>query len=209
MVVPFSTRKISFALLLLCATLFSFVFSGCQSNPVSLPMREEHTVPPVLTLSPGDAVEITFPGATNLTGTRRIGPEGTLTLPIVGSVQASGKTVAELEAELEKRFESELREKDIIVAIAGSANFVYVAGSIIRPGRVNLDRDMTAMEAILEAGGFTSDANLKKVTVSRYEGDQNVTYSVNLEPMFQGGPVSRFYLKPRDVVNVPKKMQWF
>jgi protein involved in polysaccharide export with SLBB domain len=207
MVVPFSTRKLSFVLLLGTA-LFSFVFSGCET-PATQTMREEHTFPPILTLSPGDAVEITFPGATNLTGVRRVGPEGTLTLPIVGAVQASGKTVAELETELEKRFENELRDKDVIVALAGSANFVYVSGSTMRPGRVPMDRDLTVMEAILEAGGFMPDANMKKVTVSRYEGDQNVTYSVNLQPLFEGGPVSRFYLKPRDVVYVPKKIQWF
>lgn len=173
-------------------------------------MREEHTVPPVLTLAPGDAVEITFTGATNYSGIRRIGPEGTLTaMPIIGSVQASGKTVAELEAELEKRYENELRDNDVVVALAASANFVYVTGSVGRPGRVQLDRDLTALEAILEAGGFLQDANLKKVTVSRYEGDVNVTYTANLKPAFEGGPISRFYVKPRDVVYVPKKIQWF
>ena len=208
MVVPFSIRKLSCGAFFLSAALSLFLFSACET-PATQAMKEEHTVPPILTLAPGDAVEVTFPGATNLTGIRRIGPEGTLTMPNIGTVQASGKTVAELETELEKRYESELRDKDVIVALAGSANFVYVTGSVGRPGRVQLDRDITALEAILEAGGFLPDANLKKVTVTRYEGDVNVTYTKNLKPLFEGRPVSRFYLKPRDVVYVPKKMQWF
>lgn len=207
MVVPFFVRKFSWGVFFLSA-LSLFLFSACKT-PATQPMREEHTFPPVLTLAPGDAVEITFAGATNLSGIRRIGPEGTLTMPIIGSVQAAGKTVADLESELEKRYETELRDKDVVVVLAGSANFVYVSGSVARPGRVLLDRDLTALEAILEAGGFLSDANLKKVTISRYEGDVNVTYTADLKPAFEGGPVSRFYLKPRDVVYVPRKMQWF
>ena len=63
--------------------------------------------------------------------------------------------------------------------------------------------------ALLEAGGFTPDANLKKITVIRYEGQQNTTYELNLHPVYTGGPVAPFYLYPRDVVNVPKKVQWF
>lgn len=208
MVVPFFVRKLSWGVFFLGAILSLFLFSACET-PATQTMREEHMVPPILTLAPGDAVEITFPGATNYSGIRRIGPEGILTMPIIGAVQAAGKTVADLEVELEKRYEPELRDKDVVVALAGSANFVYVSGSVARPGRVTLDRDLTALEAILEAGGFLPDANLKKVTVTRYEGDVNVTYTANLKPAFEGGPVSRFYLKPRDVVYVPRKMQWF
>src|SRR5688500_2941676 len=99
MVVPFSVRKLSWGVFFLSAVFSLFLFSGCQT-PATQPMREEHTFPPILTLAPGDAVEITFPGATNYNGIRRIGPEGTLTMPVVGSVQTSGKTVADLEADL-------------------------------------------------------------------------------------------------------------
>jgi polysaccharide biosynthesis/export protein len=205
---PSLSRKLSLCAALLSAVLAAFLFSGCQA-PATRAMTEEHTLPPVLLLAPGDAVEITFPGATNMSGIRRIGPEGTITLPLVGPVQAAGLTVADLEVDLEKRFEKELNDKDVVVAIAGSANVVYVSGSVARPGRVALDRPMTVLEAILEVGGFTPDANMKKVTISRYEENGNVTYSVDLKPLFEGGPVSRFYLKPRDVVYVPKKIQWF
>ncbi len=190
------------------AALTLFLLSGCQS-PATRPMTSENMVPPALTLAAGDSVDITFPGATTLSGVRQIGPEGTITMPIVGAVQAAGKTVAELEGELEQKYANQLQDKDVIVTLAGSANVVYVSGSVARPGRVQLDRPLTALEAVLEAGGFLPEANMKKVSIFRYEGDQNVTYVVNLEPVFEGGPVSPFYLKPRDVVLVPKKIQWF
>ncbi|HEX7863165.1 MAG TPA: polysaccharide biosynthesis/export family protein [Verrucomicrobiae bacterium] len=166
-------------------------------------------IPTVLLLSAGDTLDISFPGATNFSAIRRIGPEGGISMPIIGQVQAAGKTAAQLEAELEERYAKELQDPEVFVNIAGSANVVYISGSVVRPGRVNLDRPLTVLEAILEAGGFTPDANLKRINVIRYEGTDNTTFELNLEPVYNGGPVAPFYVKPRDVINVPRKVQWF
>jgi hypothetical protein len=68
---------------------------------------------------------------------------------------------------------------------------------------------MTALEAIMECGGFTETANRKKVTVVRYEGDHNTFYTLNLEPLLTGGPVPPFYVRPKDIIHVPAKVQWF
>src|SRR5687767_2084296 len=105
-------------------------FCACQTPPPSRPITEENMTPPVLTLSPGDTLDITFPGATNLTGMRHIGPEGTLTMPTVGQIQAAGKTVGQLEAELEEKYKQELNDNDVVVALAASANVVYVTGQV-------------------------------------------------------------------------------
>ena len=165
--------------------------------------------PPVLTLSPGDTLDITFPGATNFSGMRRVGPEGFITMPQVGNVQAAGKTVGELETELEQKYKTELNDNDVVVALAASANVVYVTGQVGRPGRVQLERPLTVQEAILEVGGFLPDANLKQIMVTRWEGNENITWILNLRPLYEGAPVSPFYLKPRDSVYVPQKVQWF
>lgn len=181
---------------------------GCQTTG-GRQMTAENMVPTVLLLAPGDVLDITFASATNMNGARRIGPEGSITMPIVGQVQASGKTAADLELELEVLYAKELQDPELFVNLAGSANVIYVSGSVASPGRVTLERPLTALEAILEVGGFTPDANLKKVSVIRYEGLKNTTYELNLEPIYSGGPVAPFYLKPRDAVHVPKKVQWF
>lgn len=184
------------------------VTSGCETTR-GRAMTAENMVPTVLALAPGDVLDITFASATNMNAMRRVGPEGSITMPTIGQVQVAGKTVAEVEAELKQRYAKELQDPELFVNLAQSGNVVYVSGSVARPGRIVLERPLTALEAILEAGGFTPDANLKKVTVIRYEGEQNTTYELNLQPVYTGGPVSPFYLMPRDVVNVPKKVQWF
>jgi polysaccharide biosynthesis/export protein len=184
--------------------------SGCQTTGAVKGIAPENLVPPVLVLVPGDVLDIKFPGATTLSGQFKIGPEGFLSMPLIGQVQAAGQTAQELQDQLLKLYETQLQDKEVVVTLASTANMVYVTGSVLKPGRVPMDRTLTALEAIMDAGGFIpGQASMKKVTVIRYEGDQNVVYQLNLEPIMSGGPVPQFYLQPKDIVHVPQKVQWF
>jgi polysaccharide export outer membrane protein len=186
-----------------------FVLCACQSTTPPHQFTAEDSQPPLLQLAPGDVIEITFPGATNLTGMRRIGPEGTITMPIVGQIEAGGKTAEQLQQELVTLYAGELRDTNVIVSIAGSGNVIYLEGAVLRPGKITMERPLTAFEAVMEAGGFAEIANKKKVTIIRYKGNENTNIVLNLEPVFTGGPTPPFYLRPRDTVHVPSKMQWF
>ena len=192
----------------LIVTLFTALLCGCQSSAPP-EIAAEHMVPTRIVIFAGDTLEITFPGAANLNGVRRVGPEGIITMPIVGQVQAAGKTVGELEVELERLYEKELNDKDVVVTLTGSANVIYLTGAVGRPGPVQMNRPLTALEAVLEAGGFAGDANMKEVQIIRYEGNQNTTYTLDLQAVFDGIQASPFYVKPRDVISVPRKFQWF
>jgi polysaccharide export outer membrane protein len=130
-------------------------------------------------------------------------------MPLVGQVDAAGKSAEELQSQLMKLYSTELKDTNVIVSVAGSGNVVYVDGAVLRPMKITLERPITALEAVEEAGGFTDTANRKKVTVIRYKGNENTVIELNLEPVLSGGPVPPFYLRPRDIVHVPTKIQWF
>lgn len=184
--------------------------SGCHTPKTTALSADNMNPTPAMYITQGDVLDITFPGASNLSGQHKVGPDGTITMPIVGQVVANGKTPNQLREELLKLYDKELQDKEILVSIGSSANIIYVIGAVLRPGRVPLDRPLTALEAIMEAGGYmTQAANLKKITVIRYEGNQNHIYQLNLEPILTGGPVPPFFLKPKDIVNVPVKVEWF
>ena len=69
---------------------------------------------------------------------------------------------------------------------------------------------MTALEAIMEAGGFDyTKANLKDVEVIRQEGGQTKNYSLNLKLVMEGKSSEPFHLKPADIIYVPEKFSWF
>jgi polysaccharide export outer membrane protein len=156
------------------------LFCACQTGKNPHAPTAEDLTPPLLRLAPGDVVEVTFPGATNFNAMHRIGPEGTITMPLVGQVDAAGKSAEELQSQLMKLYSTELKDTNVIVSVAGSGNVVYVDGAVLRPMKITLERPITALEAVEEAGGFTDTANRKKVTVIRYKGNENTVIELNL-----------------------------
>jgi polysaccharide export outer membrane protein len=94
--------------------------------------------------------------------------------------------------------------------LESSALAIFVNGAVLRPGKIMTDRPITALEAIMEAGGFDhTRANLKAVRVIRHEGGQVKNYTLNLKPAFQGKSSEPFYLKRSDIVYVPERFSVF
>jgi polysaccharide export outer membrane protein len=85
-----------------------------------------------------------------------------------------------------------------------------VTGAVIRPGKILSNRPITALEAIMEAGGFDyTKAKLTAVTVIRHEQGGVKNCTLNLKLVLEGKQKTPFYLKPSDVVYVPEKFSWF
>jgi len=80
----------------------------------------------------------------------------------------------------------------------------------LRPGKVLSERPLTALEAIMEAGGFDyTKADQKGVAVIRHEGGATQRYKLNLKNELAGGGSQPFALKPYDIIYVPEKFNWF
>jgi protein involved in polysaccharide export with SLBB domain len=107
-------------------------------------------------------------------------------------------------------YASQLTTKQAVVTIVSSSFPVFVTGAVIHPGKVLSDHPMTALEAIMESGGFDyTKANLKTVKVIRRENDRMVSHILNLKPVMQGKESEPFYLEPADIIYVPEKFSWF
>jgi polysaccharide biosynthesis/export protein len=185
--------------------------TGCQTAPKG-DFSRIGPVPKgwdVVVLQEGDSVRISFPGAPNLNVVQQIRRDGRITLPLVGEFKASGLTPAEMEKELLKMYESQLQTKEVNVAVESSAFPIYVTGAVLRPGRINADRPLTALEAIMEAGIDYNKANLKDVRVVRNVEGQTEHHTLNLKQVLQGQAADQFKLRPRDIVYVPEKFSWF
>ena len=157
-------------------------------------------------LQEGDAISITFQYSTNFNAVQKIPLDGLLNLEGVGSVKAAGKTPLELQRELAKLYRPQVKDDVITVKLLTAAVSVYVSGAVFHPGRIALERPLTPLEAIMEAGGFDANrALLSKVVVLRLEGGRQKTFHLNLKHVFQGADESPFYLKPYDIVHVPTK----
>jgi polysaccharide biosynthesis/export protein len=191
--------------------LFSLCLTGCQTAPKGsfghigpAPKSWNEVV-----LREGDSIRISFPGAANLNAVQQIRRDGRVTLPLVGEFKAAGLTPVELEKELLKLYEPQLQTKEVNVAVESSAFPIYVTGAVLRPGRINADRPLTALEAVMEAGVDYNRANLKAVRVIRNTEGQTENHVLNLKQILQGQSSDQFKLRPQDIVYVPEKFSWF
>ncbi len=189
-------RGLLLSFILMCAV------TGCQT--VHDTAAQSSVAPPEMVLLPGDDVEISVFGVPDLNAIQRIRPDGKISAKLFGDIQASGKTPAVLQGELMKLYESQIQVKAITVIVRSSAA-VYVTGAVGRPGRVEYLRPMTALEAIMEAGGFDQKAGARrgKVRVIRTDNNQVNSYLLDFDEILTKGGQAPFYLKPFDTVYVP------
>lgn len=179
--------------------------AGCLTVNDSTPKESAASRPDMtMTLLPGDDLEISVFGAPELCLIQKIRPDGNISVKLFGDIYAAGKTPAQLQAELAKMYESQLQIKAITV-VARTSAAVYVTGAVMRPGKVELTRPMTALDAIMEAGGFNQQAGAQrnKVKIIRTEGDHMKHFYLNLDDILDKNRGTPFYLKPFDTIYIP------
>jgi len=164
------------------------------------------TAGPRVTFAPGDEIEVKFFYTPELNITQTVRPDGNISLELIREVRAQGKTPAELRDELMRLYDPHLKAPEIAVVARSFYNQrVFVGGQVLRPGEVEIPGRMTALEAIMEVGGFDLRvAERKDVIVIRYSGDKRYAYKLNLKEATAGKETEPFYLQPKDIVYVPR-----
>jgi polysaccharide export outer membrane protein len=214
-----NTNKTSFRVgpaIMLAGLLVSavIVFTSCGTmpsgpqTPVKETMEDAHSTP--IILREGDVVKVTFPGSPNLDTTQPIRRDGKLNLPLIGEVDASGMSPAALQDKLVQAYASQISSKEVIVQVVSSSFPVYVTGEVMHPGKVSTDHPMTALDAVMEAGGFNYDtANMKEVKIDRNVNGVMQHYQIDLKSILTGSGTNSFYLQPGDIIYVPERFTPF
>ena len=83
---------------------------------------------------------------------------------------------------------------------------VVVSGAVQKPGKVVFERPATVLEAIMEAGGFTPLADLKRVSVIRIVKGEHFTQIYDVRPVMRGKPTQAVYVNGGDVIYVPERL---
>lgn len=201
-------RQLSTAMVYCAALLASFSIIGCadMSAPPSVP-AEAYESKPTGNLAAGDEINVMFSGAPEMNTKQKIAPNGKVSLPTIGDVTAAGRSINSLQASLTSLYQPHLQDPNVVVSLETAASGVYISGEVLRPGKVPLDRPMTALEAIMEAGGFTKMANPKQVIVIRKVSGKQQRYVLNMNDTLTGMASNPFYLRPYDVIYV-KQSVW-
>jgi len=188
--------------------------SGCNTMPSSpavpvQPTMQEARSTPII-LREGDVLKITFPGTHNLDTTQPIRRDGKLNLPLIGEVDAVGLSPAALQDKLVQAYGTQISTKEVIVQVQSSTFPVFVTGAVLHPGKVLSDHPLTALDAVMEAGGFDyNTASMKNVKIDRNENGVMQHYTVDLKALLTGKETKSFYLQPGDIVYVPERFSPF
>jgi polysaccharide export outer membrane protein len=161
-----------------------------------------------MTLAPGDELEISFLGAPDLNTSQRIRRDGRISLSILGDIEASGRTVGGLKNMLADLYAPHLQVREITI-IVRSQTPVFVSGAVMSPGRIEMQRHLSALEAVMEAGGFDLEfAKLDGVVVIRHSESGREEFLLDLGGVLSGKGGKPFYLEPNDIVHVPQRKPW-
>jgi polysaccharide biosynthesis/export protein len=132
-------------------------------------------------------------------------PDGKISLPLLNDMQATGLTPSQLAAELTKSLNKFVTNPQvtIIVTQINSQRF-YVLGEAARPGAYTLIPEMTILQALSNAGGFTPYANSKKIYLLREENGKQQKLLFNYKDVISGKRTEQnIVLKSGDTIVVP------
>ena len=155
-------------------------------------------------LQRGDEISIRVFNLPELGETVRIRPDGRVSAMLLDDVEAAGMTATALDALLTERYREYYRDPQVTVIVRTFANErVYVAGEVARPGPIDLRGKLTALGAVVEAGGFTGTARTDSVILLRNGGEgRPLVTRLNLKETLNRGEPD-VALQAFDVVYVP------
>jgi len=206
-----SRRSSENALLLTALLMFSFVpvFSVGQTSPPAEQVAAVAATPaavPDYVLQTGDDLEIRVANVPELAEVMKIRPDGRISLVRGQEVQAAGLTPKQLTDNITAAYGKYYRNPEVAVIVRTfTRQVVFVGGEVLNPGLLPMDRQLSLLTAVMQAGGTKRSAKMGQVILLRDSGQPGhpVTTLVNLSGIIHKGQPD-IQLKPFDVVFIPK-----
>jgi len=151
----------------------------------------------------GDVLDISVWKNDDLTRQRVVLPDGTIQMPLVGQVMAEGKSVVDLEKELEEKLVSFISSPVLSVSlIQVNSMVVYVIGKVNHPGRFSVQKNIDVLQALSVAGGLTPFAKEKEIGVFRKVNGETKIMNFNYDDVSEGENLDQNIMLQRDDVIV-------
>jgi polysaccharide export outer membrane protein len=163
------------------------------------------TQDPSYSIAPEDVLTIDVWKEPEISRTVPVRRDGKISLPLLDDVQAAGLTPTQLSAEIVEKLQATVVHPQVTVIVAQmSSQRIYILGQVNRGGAYPLVPEMTAMQALSIAGGFTPFANVKKIYVMRAENGEDKIFRINYKEVVSGRKSEQnIHLKPGDTIVVP------
>jgi polysaccharide export outer membrane protein len=182
--------------------------TGCAGEQINY--KVDMVAPAEFLLGPEDVLTVTIWKNSDLSRDVVVRPDGMISMPLVGDIQATGLTANQLAKRIADRLTEYLASPIVFVQVKEvNSYFIYVLGEVAKPGKYSLKSYANVMQGISLAGGFTVYAKKNKIKVLRVGGDgpsgkQQVEIPVPYDDILKGNAnPGNFFLRIGDVIVVP------
>lgn len=194
------------------------LIAGCAVNPGSSPEKIQRALNantidnvPLYVLGATDVVSVSVWRNNDLSISVPIRPDGKISVPLIGDVQASGRTPEELAANIETSLSAYIREPQVSVVVTsmGSHEFtdrVRVTGAVVQPTSVPHRDGLTVLDMVLSAGGANAFAALNNAMLYRPLEGEVVAIPIRLGDILNNGDIETNYsMRPGDILTIPER----
>ena len=182
--------------------LFFIIIFFSLTTPSTLAAKQTDT--PYL-IGPEDIIEISVWKDPELTKQVIVTPDGMISFPLIGELEAGGHTVKFLEDELKKKISEYIPDVVLNVRVIQVNSLkVYVIGKVARPGEYRIGRRINVLQALSLAGGLTPYADADSIIVLRSEKGSQIKIPFNYKEVKKGKKLEQnITLEAGDVIVVP------
>ncbi len=168
-------------------------------------LADNHPVDASYIVQPGDMLEVTVWKEKELQGDVLVRPDGGLSFPLAGDIEAAGHTVDEIRKALQSRLTKYIPDPVVTVAVkAVNGSRIFVVGKVNRPGDFLLNRPIDVMQALSLAGGTTAYAHVNGIRILRRDGGRQLAFRFHYDDVRRGRELSQnILLHSGDTVVVP------
>jgi len=182
-----------------------------QPNKPVIPANADASKPVAATTDPEyvigaeDVLNISVWKEPEVTRTVPVRPDGKISLPLINDIQAAGLTPAQLTGLIMEKLNKYFTDPQVTVIVTAiNSRRIYILGEVNRSGTYQLLPNMTVLQALSGAGGFSQFANLKGIYVLREENGKQIKFPFNYKEVIKGNrPEQNILLKPGDTIVIP------
>jgi polysaccharide export outer membrane protein len=177
------------------------------SADTAIPAAQDASKPAVAetyVIGAADVLAVSVFKEPTLSGGILVRPDGMISMPLLGDVEASGKTPLQLAEEITARLKKYIQDPNVSVVVSQiNSKKVFLIGEIAKTGPVELTPGMTLLEAIASAGGLTQFANSRRMYILRNENGNHLKIPLQYKQALDGYGAFNLTLKPGDTIVVP------
>lgn len=175
-----------------------------KPTPLPTPIVAAGTAPDAYVIGTSDTLTVSVWKEPALTGNLLVRPDGVVSMPLLGDVQASGLTSLQLSSLIQERLKKFIQDPSVSVVLTQiHSKVIYLLGEVAKKGPVEMTPGMTLLEAISSAGGLTDYANTKKIYILRKQSDATQKIVTHYKEALKGNYAFNVPLKPGDTIVVP------